>query len=211
MDQDIWNYLNSVYKFVWYKHGRDNIQDKIILALPEKFKTSLKNAKNEKEAKKIIKNFLLQGLEGRKIKYLKVAKDLKKAWKEKGPTIENKLQKIYGKEFPFKTVKVFLSSLPICPYNFKKRWIMIFAGASTEKQIKILTHELNHFMFYYYFDGLKKELDEEKFESLKEALTVFTNPEEKGYPNQKRLRAWLATQNKSITEIIESGEWKDHF
>src|SRR3989304_940746 len=62
--------------------------------------------------------------------------------------------------------------------------------------------ELNHFMFYYYFGKLRGELGHEKFESLKEALTVFTNPDEEGYPAQRRLRAWLARQKGTLLEKI---------
>ncbi len=83
---------------------------------------------------------------------------------------------------------------------------MVFGRANTRKQLQIITHELNHFMFYYYFGELKNELGKEKFESLKEALTIFTNPEEKGYPNQKRIRNQLAKQKvKSIPKIVQSG------
>lgn len=100
--------------------------------------------------------------------------------------------------------------MPICPYNFEKKWIIVFAGASIEKQLQILTHELNHFMFYHYFGELKKEIGEEELESLKEVLTVLTNPEEKGYPDQQELRIWLLWQNKTIPEIIEDGGWRKY-
>ncbi len=210
LDLDVWNYLRSVYKFVWYKHGRDNLQDKFFSALPERVRIDLKNSKSEKQARNIIKDFLSQNLESRKAKYSVVAQELKSAWVKNGSQIENRLQKIYGRKIPFKQIKIYLSSLPICPYNFEKKWIMVFGGAIPERQLQILTHELNHFMFYYYFGNLKKELGKEKFESLKEALTVFTNPEEKGYPAQQKLRAWLVKQKKSIPEIIQDNKWRDY-
>jgi hypothetical protein len=210
LDLDVWNYLRSVYRFVWYKHGRNNLQEKLFLALPDKSRESLKRAKSEREAKEVIERFLSQGLDGRKFKYAKIAQDLEENWVKDGPKVEKKLEKIYARKIPFKTLKIYLSSLPICPYNFKKRWIMVFADTRVKRQIEILAHELNHFMFYYYFGYLKKELGEEKFESLKEALTVFTNPEEKGYPNQERLRVWLSGQKKTIPEIIESGRWRQY-
>lgn len=114
------------------------------------------------------------------------------------------------KRIPFKTIKVHLSSLSICPYSYRKRWIIVFAEAKVERQIQILIRELNHFMFYFYFGRLEDELGKEKFESLKGVLTVLTNPEEKGYPDQKGLRLWLTKQKKTIPKIIESGCWKDY-
>ena len=36
-----------------------------------------------------------------------------------------------------------------------------------------------------------EKLGEEKFEDLKEALTVLTNPEEKGYPAHQKLRQFI--------------------
>ena len=66
-------------------------------------------------------------------------------------------------------------------------------------------------MFYYYFFGkLRRKLGKEKFESLKEALTVLTNPEEQGYPAQGDLRSWLAKQKRSVPKIIESEGWKNY-
>lgn len=57
LDLDVWNYLRSVYRFVWYKHGRDNLQDKFFSALPERVRIDLKNSKSEKQARNIIKDF----------------------------------------------------------------------------------------------------------------------------------------------------------
>ena len=210
LDLDVWNYLRSVYKFVWDNHGRSGLQDKLLLSLPDGVRAGLKKAKDEKQARKIIKDFLSQDLEGRKAKYLITSQKLELVWKKKGPQIENQLQKLYECEVPFKLIKVYLSSLPICPYNFEKRWIMVFGGTTIKRQLQIINHELNHFMFYYYFGTLKEKLGKERFESLKEALTILTNPEEKGYPAQRKLRAWLKGQRKTIPEIIKSNEWRSY-
>ncbi len=65
-------------------------------------------------------------------------------------------------------------------------------------------------MFYRYFRFLEEELGREKFESIKEALTVFTNPEEKGYPAQESLRNWLRKQKGSIPEILSKSDWRKY-
>ena len=205
---EVGNYYNSVYKFRWLKHGREDVQEKLLKPLPKNFKKALKRTKNEKEAKEVIKRYLLDNIDQRKKAYLKIAKDLEKAYEREGEDIERKLEKLYEDVVPFDEINIYLSSLPIYPYNFKERWIMIYANTSVEKQLKILTHELNHVMFYYYFGHLLKGLGKEKFEHLKEALTIFTNPEERGYPAQKKLRQWLKRQKGSIPEIIRKGGWK---
>lgn len=54
-------------------------------------------------------------------------------------------------------------------------------------------------------------LSKERFESLKKALTVFTNQEEKGYPDQQKLHNWLIKQKKPIYDIIRGNDWKKTF
>lgn len=210
LQHDIDNYTDSLYRFRWNKHGRENIQEVLLKPFSEDFKKSLKKATNKKEAQKIVEKFLLQGLDGRKQTYLAVANNLETAWKESGDAIIKKLEKIYGKEVPFNLITVYLSSIPICPYNFKQRWIYAFAGTSTQRQLRILTHELNHFMFLFHFGNLKDKVGNDNFESLKEALTVFTNPEEKGYPAQQKLRTWLNKQKGTVSEIITANKWQKH-
>lgn len=206
---EVENYLNSLYRFGWLKHGRTDIQERLLRPFPKSFRSALRGAKNEQEAEEVIKTFLRSGLEQREKSYANVAKNLEQAWKKKGRAIEKSLEDLYDQPVPFNKVNIYLSSIPICPYNFNERWIMLFANTSQERQLQILTNELNHFMFHYYFGKLKVELGKQKFESLKEALTVFTNPEEKGYPAQRKLRAWLKKQtDKTIPQIISSGGWK---
>lgn len=206
--RDVWNYLHSVYRFKWLKHGRSDVRDKLFLSLPVEFQEGLERAKDEKEAKTVIKSFLSKNLAGRKVKYLQIGRDLENVWAKEGLKIEGILQDLYGKKVPFKCIKIYLSSLPRCPHNFEKKWIMVFAGVEAKKQLQIMAHELNHFMYYYYLSDLRSELGNEKYESLKEALTVFTNPEEQGYPAHRLLRAWLARQKGTIPEIVARGNWK---
>lgn len=207
---DLDNYLDALYDFKWIRHGRKDIQDNLLKPFPDDFKRSLKKAESKDKARNIILKFLEGGFEGRKKKYLSIAKDLEKQWDISGYKIINRLEEIYGKKFLFKAITLYLSSIPICPYNFSKKWIMVFAGTSTKRQIEILTHELNHFMFLYHFGDLKKKLGTMKFESLKESLTILTNLEEKGYPDQQKMRSWLKTQKGTVSDIIKTGEWRKH-
>lgn len=212
LNHEINNYVNSLYKFRWLKHGRKNIQENLLKPFPESFKKDLSRCKSEKEVREVIKKFLGKDLNKREGKFKLIANNLEKAWKEKDDELVKKLEKVYGKKFPFKTLTVYLTSIPICPYNFKKRWIMVFAYTpKINTQLKIIVHELNHFMFLYYYGDLERKVGKKKFEQLKEALTVFTDPEDKkGYPAQKELRKWLKNQKGTISEIIEAGKWKKY-
>jgi hypothetical protein len=207
LGHDVGNYFNALYKFRWIKHGREGVQEELLKALPESFKTALKEAKNTPEAKAVIRDYLSKDFKKRAVEYGEIARNLEQVWRVRGRGFEKKLSGLYGKPIPFKEITVYLTSLPINPYKYPE-WIFVYAKTSVERQLQIVTHELNHFMFYYYFNYLKEELGKEKFESLKEALTVFTNPEEKGYPAQRELRAWLKRQTGTIPELIEKGTWK---
>ena len=81
---------------------------------------------------------------------------------------------------------------------------MLNRKSDSSQIINTAKHELNHFMFYYYYSYLKDKLKEEKFERLKEALAIFTNPEGNDKPEVKELEQYLKPlSGKSMEEIIE--------
>lgn len=209
-DRDVQNYLDSVYKFKYLKHGREEIVDDLLKNYPEEFKAALKNASNEQDAAKIISNFLSKDIETRQLKYLEKAKELEAAWNKKDKEAIKELEKLYQQKFPFDEMTVYYTSVFICTYNMKEKWIMAYGEATIERQLQTIIHELNHWMFYTYHKDLLRKISKETFESLKEALAVFTNPEQSGYPNQRKLRAWLKTQNKFIPEILATDEWQEY-
>lgn len=204
LQHEIDNYLDSLWKFKWEKHGRQNIQERLLGPFPIWFKDKLNRAQTEKEARTVISEYIKQNILTKGKKYKDTSTNLENVWESQKAKILAGLESIYGYTIPFKKLTVYLTSIPICPYSYKELWIMVSTNASTNEQLNIISHELNHFMFYYYFPQLKKRLGIRKYESLKEALTVFTNPEEKGYPSQKKLRGWLKTQEGTIGEILEN-------
>lgn len=208
--KDIDNYLCAVWDFRYLRHGRKNIQKKLLKFFPRSFKNALQKSTTKKEASLLIRDYL-NFISLKFAPPLEIAiKYLQEVLNNEKDNIIHMLERLYTKPFPFKKIVVFITTLTICPYNYQEKWFMVSKYGSKSGHLKIVKHELNHFMFYYYFGYLKKELGFEKFESLKEALTVFTNPEEKGYPAQQKLRAWLAKQNESIQEIIKSNNWKNY-
>lgn len=67
-------------------------------------------------------------------------------------------------------------------------------------------HELNHFMFYRYYLKLRDKLGIEKFELLKESITLFTNPEREGKPDEAPLRRlFMGKSYKNMDEAIKDG------
>ena len=70
----------------------------------------------------------------------------------------------------------------------------------------IARHELNHFMFYFYYESLRNKLDHEKYELLKESLTLFSNPNQIGKPNEDSIREFFKTKLWSnMNEAIIAG------
>ena len=186
--RDVQVYLNYLYQFKSYKHGRNNIREELLNSYPEEFRIALNNAPNRLEAARVAKNYLKDRYIGKRSYFRKVALMLEEAWIKQRADIERQLADLYGQKVPFQMIWVYYTTTPICPYNFRKREIIVSYKRPIDVQINILKHELNHFMFYNYFPELLEEFGKEKFESLKEALTVLTNPEEKGYPAQQKLR-----------------------
>ena len=169
-NKDVWNYLNSCWKFTYPKHGRKTIQEKLLSPYPEKFRVALAQAKTEKQARKVITDFLNAFSQNYQNTTLVIAKGVE--------------------------------TVNINPYNYEERWFMTGRNSSIEGHLRTARHELNHFMFYYYFPELKNKLGVEKYEILKEALAIFTNPEGNDKPAVKKLESFLIKQKGTIPEII---------
>lgn len=83
---------------------------------------------------------------------------------------------------------------------------MVNRNSSVAGLINTAKHELNHFMFYYYYlNKLKRQnVSLEKREKLKEALAIFSNPEGNNKPDIKDLETYLQTlSGKKMDEIID--------
>ena len=116
--------------------------------------------------------------------------------------IQKDLETLMGKKFPYKNVKVFITTFHRAPYNFKRGFFyLIWRDLSKGKAIANIYHELMHFLFHiYYWDMCKKAgLSEIQTHDIKESLTALINPILKqrglpldfGYPNHQILRANL--------------------
>lgn len=203
-EKDIWNYLNSAWEFTHEKYGRKDIQEKVLQFHPFEFKTKLSQAKTKKEASFIIKSFLDSLPSSFQNLTPIIAKGVENILNEKKNEIIASLEQVYAKKFPFEKITVFLTTCGINPYNYQQKWFMSNRNASVEEHLKTAKHELNHFMFYYYYPQLKSEFGDSNFEKLKEALAILTNPEGNDKPDILELEKFIRKNSgKNVEEIIE--------
>jgi hypothetical protein len=205
-EKDLENYLNSVVDFKYLKHGRENIQKELLSKLPENLQNIiLQVAEKDKISSDILKYLNDQATSNPQLIEDKINK-LRSSWDKVGKQVIANLEFIFNKKFPFDLITVYFTTVPICPYNYQKKYFYIHSGATVQNQLRITEHELNHFMFYFYYSDLKNKLDKEKLELLKESLTFFTNPEQAGKPNEKPLRDLYLSKNwLSLEEAIMAG------
>ena len=165
-ERDAINYLSSVYKFKWSKHGRKGLEDRIARYLPESFYNGVRKAKSENEVRQLIKEYLQNNYKVNLKLAKEVSNNLKKTWNLYGKKIEKELEVVFNEKFPFKKLNIYLTTIPISPYKYPD-WILVYINLATEKQLNVIKHELNHFMFHHYYSYLEEEIGKDQFQSLK--------------------------------------------
>ncbi|MEK7447433.1 MAG: hypothetical protein AAB632_01380 [Patescibacteria group bacterium] len=207
IERDMYNYLNAIWRMKYTSFGRDDLREKLLSSKPEQFQEDIKKAKTEEEAKKVIVSYLESRLKTKKPEIDKNIRDIQKVIDDNKDVIIKTLESVFNKDFSFDEVFVYLTTAGICPLNFEKRWFMVYDNANDETVVRVATHELNHFMFFYYYtEKLKTRMDIHRFKVLKEALVILTNPEGNrgGKPETIELEGYLKTvQGRPMDEIIE--------
>lgn len=206
VEKDAENYLNSVVNFKHLPHGRKNIQKQLLSYVSEEVKKIIATNQSEEEVKKLLTTYLSKFSKDNDKLIKKNIEKLNKAWESLGEQITKNLEFFFQKPFPFEEITVYLTTLPISPYNYEQRYFYVFHRAMSKIQLRVATHELCHFMFYYYYTDIKTTLVGEKYELLKESITFFTNPESPGKPNEKPLRdLYKSKEWGSLDEAIRAG------
>ncbi|MFA6160745.1 MAG: hypothetical protein WC766_01050 [Patescibacteria group bacterium] len=202
---DAENYLLALYDRAHLKHGRNNFYEDLLNSIEsDEVKSLFKEEQDREEIKNKLVAILNHGFKREEDVIAKKIDNLKSAWSEVGGQVEFKLSSIYQKPFPFDEVQIYLSTFSLCPYSYKEKYIYLSLKSNPQNQIRTLLHELNHFMFYYYYSEVCKNLDKENFELLKESLTLFTNPEQRGKPNEKPLRElYIKQYSLSLDETVQ--------
>jgi hypothetical protein len=207
-EKDIWNHLKTNWKFSFKKHGREDIKDRIKKSYPEKYLNDLWSAKTEEEARKIVTLFLDYLPKQIQNTTPLIVRGVNQLLNERSEDIISKLEKAYEEKFPFDEITVYIHTCLFSPYNYEEKWFMSPRNSSEDEHIKTALHELNHFMFYSYYPNLRKELGNDKYETVKEALAIFTNPEGNDKPEVKKLEDFFKNNlNKSIGEVLKDKNW----
>ncbi len=210
-EKDILNHLNTNWKFTFKKHGREDIKERIRGKYPKNYIADLWAAKTEEKARKIISSFLGHFPERIQNTTPLIARGVSQLLNKESSEIISKLEKAYGEEFPFEKITVYIHTCLFSPYNYKERWFMTSRNNSEEGHIQTALHELNHFMFYHYYPQLKKEIGDENYERLKEALAIYTNPKGNDKPSVKKLETYFKKNlDKTIKEIFRQKNWKKY-
>jgi len=186
IEKDAQTYVDYIFNFKFFKHGRVNIQETLLEKLDIPLQSLLKSVENDQEAFCKIRSYLEQTYNSNPTIIKDSAAKLKTMWGKVGDNIIFSLEFLYKKPFPFKFATAYLTTNFIFPYNYEQKYFFVnFKYLST--QLNTIKHELNHFMFYYYYPA-GKDLNLEKYELLKESLSFFSNPEQEGKPNEAPLR-----------------------
>lgn len=207
LKKDTLNYLARV----WRKdnaqiYGRD--PSVFLKDFPSEFQNNLTKAQNEHQAFDIILDYLKSKetlLHTQTTQY--ILKWVDRILNEESADIVSQLESVYQQPVPFDQITVYLTTYPICPYNYKERWFMCKRNGSIDHFSRIARHELNHFMYYYYWRDfvVSQNISENKSEILKEAMAILTNPEGNDKPTVKPLEAEIVNHiGQPIDKIVTS-------
>ncbi len=188
-DRDIWNYWDSANKKSQFLDFSKFIPADLLRLI---------KGKSQKESYKIIEEILFNIHNSYLIKvYLN---SVSEAWKSIEKEYFKRLSKLTKQSICSKKFIAYITTTARCPYNKDEKWFMINFFSSIPHTLRTIAHEIMHFQFYkYYFDDVEKEIEKEKTEDLKEALTVLLNLEfkdlwfieDKGYKKHEKLRKFI--------------------
>ncbi len=140
--------------------------------------------------------------------------NFQKDWAGIEKEYQKRAEAIFQTKIP-ENITAYLTINNRCPYNIEKNYFFVTVPASSV--CRTIMHELFHF---YTWHALGEKLmangvSMEKFNDLKEALTVILNLEfsdlmngdiDRGYPQHQEMRAEIArlwVESKDITKLIE--------
>ena len=191
LEKDIKVYLDALWQSKWVNYGKSyyEIGQKY---LPVEFLDSLKDAPTKEDAQNIVLKYF-ENTRSQKFDQgsVLIAKWFSRFLNEEKESIIHRLEKLYDQKFPFPKITVYLNTFFTNPYNYDEKWYMVGRDYNFWGLLGTSTHELNHFMFYYYFrDKVATQgFERPAIEFLKEALAVLTsnNP---------------ATENQNKTSVL---------
>lgn len=213
LNRDLGNYHQSVVAWQRPDHDTQDVPDKVYNQLPQKLRASLEKAQNQEKKLTVVKAFLKEQEATYRELYQLSAATPSTAWELRQEQAIKRLEKLFEKPFVFEKIAVNFTTLPIRPYNFEKRYLMVGFRQSLFGQLKTVVHELFHFMLHARYDKyLEDKIDNfEHYETIKEALTVFINSDfldlvmvsDTGYPKERELRQKLLQLDRNEYGFVE--------
>jgi hypothetical protein len=156
-EKDLQVYLDAIWKPIWVNYGKSKYEVGLKY-LPQEFLDNLKNAGSKIKAINVIKNYWKDTRVSMFNRNTRIIVDwFNRFMTEESHLVVDRLEKIYQKIFPFEKITMYLTTFFSCPYNYKQKWFMVSRNANLMTLLSISTHELNHFMYYYYFEGYVKK------------------------------------------------------
>jgi hypothetical protein len=138
-----------------------------------------------------------------------VAKWIETILNQEKDLIIKPLERVYQAKFPFSQIKVYMTTIPICPYNYSQRWFMVLKQSKITSFIKTALHELNHFMFIYYYQQKleSKNFNPNHIHFVREALAILTSwdgVENDNKPKIQELQKYIYSLHRyNIENIID--------
>ena len=146
---------------------------------------------NENNISKFIDNYIKDN----SIKIEKCINDYQEDWNSIENKYNRKAEEIFGISL-IKDIDVYITINTRCPYSVEENWFFVSVCSNTLR--KTVMHELWHFYTWYKFGNeWEQKLGKQKYNDIKESLTVLLNVEFKdllnniqdnGYPQHKELR-----------------------
>ncbi len=206
--RDLDNYIRQLRNKMKYQFGM-NVLEMSKRYFPEEFLLKVINAPTDTHAESIVLDFWDKTRDKNfNDEIYQKTEEFNLFLYQHQSEITSVLEKTFNEKFPFTSkINIFLTTFYRCPYSYPN-WFMSFSDSTNEKLKDVVIHEMNHFMFYFYWkDKLSNKITEEQFENLKESLAVLTssdpNNENKFKTNILDIQKFVQSHaDKPLDEII---------
>jgi hypothetical protein len=182
LEKDIWCLLN-------YGKSSNNSFS------PTKVYEQLVEGYGENPKEKDVKEFITHYLFDNQIDIDSYIKSYEEDWKIIGEEYQRRAENIFKVKLP-KGITVYLTINNRCPYSIEGNYF--FVSLPSKFVMKTIMHELWHFYTGYKFGTWEEKIGKQRYNEIKESLTVLLNVECKdllpqgvtdiGYPQHRELR-----------------------
>lgn len=179
--KDIWCLMN---------YGKGSMNS----STPTKVYEKLVSLYGEDPSEEKVSEFIDIYIKENNVNFKKYISDYQKDWDNISDSYYKKAEGTFGVKLE-RDITVYLSINNRCPYSITESHFFVSVPADSMR--KIVMHELWHFYTWYKFGASQETLGKQKYNDVKEALTVLLNIEFKdqlgdiqdiGYPQHKELR-----------------------